>query len=158
MHEMPYRRSENFFSGKDGTIVATIKLIVGNMLNNHGSFLLFDEFHYLRDKLLWIVLKHIEFISSQSLQNCCNCFTGQNSTLSNLANKVIFDLTGLSVFQCLCSGLFASEGSTRLISCSFISVFWRPIVVVYCSSETNSFSLMWSTALRISSSLSNSTV
>ena len=35
------------FSRKDGTIITTFKLIVGNMFNNHGSLLFFNEFNHL---------------------------------------------------------------------------------------------------------------
>lgn len=52
----------------------------------------------------------------------------------------------------------AQQKSLRISMATFMFAFWRPMVVVYCSSETNSFSSMWAMALRISSALSNSTV
>ena len=84
------------------------------MLYDHCGFLLIDKPDDLCDELLRVVLEHIELIHTDALQDSRNRAPCQNSTLCDFPNKVILDLTGFGVFECLRVGLFAGEGCSTL--------------------------------------------
>ncbi|MPN17586.1 hypothetical protein SDC9_164941 [bioreactor metagenome] len=57
------------FGSKDSAVIFALYCIVRDMLHNHCCLLLIDKPDNLCDKFLRVVLEHIEFIRSDTLQD-----------------------------------------------------------------------------------------
>ena len=60
------------FSCKDGAVIGSIGLIVGDLLYNHGCFLLVDQPDGLCDKFLRVVFEHGKGVWPDTCQNLCS--------------------------------------------------------------------------------------
>ena len=91
-------RQSVFLCRKDAAVVAALNGIIGDMLHDHGSFLLLDQPDHLCDKFFWVVLVHRKGCRLDALQNPCNGMPGQRCALCNFADQVIRNLTCVVMF------------------------------------------------------------
>ena len=100
--------------GEDAAVVAADGLIVGDMLDDHGGFLLIDEPDDFGDKLFRIVLEHEDFVPTQAGEDPGNSAPGQDSTFRNLSDEIVLDATALGVLEGLSTSFGGLEGIAPL--------------------------------------------
>ena len=66
-------RQRGFFGSKDAAVIATFNRIIGNVLYDHGGFLLSNQPDHLGDEFLRIVSIHCKRIRTNTLQNFSHC-------------------------------------------------------------------------------------
>ena len=100
-----------FFRREDAAVVAALNGIIGDMLHDHGSFLLLDQPDHLCDKFFWVVLVHRKGCRLDALQNPCNGMPGQRCPLCNFTDQIIRNLPVMCIPQRICFVLCVVEAA-----------------------------------------------
>ena len=101
-----------FFGSKDTAVIAAFNRIIGDMLYDHGGFLLFDQASDLHDELFRVALIHCKRRRLDSLQNRRNGAAGAEGFLCNFSKQIIRNLPMYCVFQRFSASLCSIEAVT----------------------------------------------